>query len=190
MAEPRISFWLVWLKSLVCFFRTQCNMRTQRWKAATSPGHRQVGRRPMPQDTACVSDVPSLSAQVLPGPTLKESLLPFFCCCCSNCFSIPPSKRTWDVCGLVCAWLIHWTWAGCDRVTWKLVSGMGSQKELWPKLNQKASSLAFSVKCYSQRLAYKRSSINAHRYSHGCSLKLERNKRWPFLSFFIKTSKH
>lgn len=50
-----------------------------------------------------------------------------------TCFSIPP-KRTGMWVRLACDWLIHRTWAGCDRVTWKLASRIGSQQELWPRL--------------------------------------------------------
>lgn len=46
--------------------KTQVKSRHCKAAVDTSPGPRQVGRRPIPQDIAYVSDVPSLSAQVLP----------------------------------------------------------------------------------------------------------------------------
>lgn len=51
-----------------------------------------------------------------------------------TCLSIPPSKRTWEA-GGTGLYLADLPDCGCDRETWKFVSGTGSQKEWWPRLN-------------------------------------------------------
>lgn len=132
-------------------------------------GHRQVVK-PIPQGTAYVSDVPShhLISYCLPGhvplsltPTLphpgqKTSLVPFVpIALLGTCqlqwpalaspFLLLREHGMWV--GLVYTWLTHQTWAGCDTVTWTLVSGIRPQKELRARLSQEAFFVgAFPVK--------------------------------------------
>lgn len=170
MSELRISFWLVWFKSLVYFFRTLDNMRAHRWmNEKTNPtGHYALcsgtARRPHPHP------------QSNSGP---------FCFNCSTrdtsasisitCFSIPPPKRTRDV-GETGLWLadppdMGWLWQGdlethlTDWITERIVAQAEARTFF---LRGIFCEMLITKTCIHEEL-YK-----CLRYSQGCNWKLER----------------
>lgn len=139
MVEPAVSFGLVQLKTLVCFFRAQCSMQTHRRKTATAKpqwtqSRSQAGGKEANPTGHCLCFwcTFSPSAQVLPpSPALqpfsipiKESLLPFV-----SIAQLETQQLQWPLLaspflllreherqvGLAYTWLIHQTVAVTGR---------------------------------------------------------------------------